>query len=615
MRYRIRPADPNAHLFEVELEVDEPDAAGQRFALPAWIPGSYMIREFARHVVSIEARSGARRVALEKVDKHTWQATRCRGPLALRYLVYAWDLSVRGAHLDASHGFFNGTSVFLRVLGREREPCAVEILPPEGEPFADWRVATTLPRAGARPWGFGGYRAADYDELIDHPVEMGRFALVEFEAAGVPHAVAITGQHDADPERLAGDLARICEAQVRLFEPRAHKAPFERYLFLTTVVGDGYGGLEHRASTALLAARNDLPYRGMKGVPDGYRRFLGLASHEYFHAWLVKRIRPRAFTPYDLERENYTRLLWIFEGFTSYYDDLMLARSRAIDTDDFLKALAATATSVAKAPGRRVQSVADSSFDAWTKYYRQDENSPNAIVSYYAKGALVALCLDLTIRETTGGRRSLDDAMRLLWRRHGRPGAPQPEGLAEDGFESLLEEATGAALGQEIARWARGTDDLPVAELLARFGVLLETKAGASRESMLGIRLASRQGEASVATAYAGGPAQRAGVSAGDTIVALDGLRADEKSIKALLERRKAGDTVRLHVFRRDELLAFDVELGQAAVDEVSLRLDERAGARVRRLRDGWIGQSFIPGRAAPVAPRSARSPRRSPAA
>ena len=589
VRYRIRAADPNAHLFEIELELDDPDPAGQRFALPAWIPGSYLIRDFARHGVSIEARSGARRVALEKVDKHSWQAARCRGPLALRYRVYAWDLSVRGAHLDASHGFFNATSVFLRVLGREREPCAVQILPPGDPAHADWRVATTLARAGARPWGFGGYRAADYDELIDHPVEMGRFALVEFEAAGVPHAVAITGQHDTDGERLARDLARICDAQVRLFEPRARKAPFGRYLFLTTLVGDGYGGLEHRSSTALLAARNDLPHRGMKGVPDGYRRFLGLASHEYFHAWLVKRIKPRAFTPYDLERENYTRLLWVFEGFTSYYDDLMLARSRVIGTDDYLKALAATVTSVAKAPGRRVQSVAESSFDAWTKYYRQDENSPNAIVSYYAKGALVALCLDLTIRERTGGRRSLDDAMRLLWRRHGRSGAPAPEGLAEDGFPALLEEATGVALADEIARWAHGTDELPLAELLARFGVALETKAGATRESMLGIRLASRQGEPSVASAYAGGPAQRAGVSAGDTIVALDGLRADDKSIKALLERRNAGDTVRLHVFRRDELLAFDVELGPVSADEVSLRIDEKTPARVKRLRDGWI--------------------------
>jgi len=589
IRYRVRPADPHAHLFEVELEVDDPDPAGQRFALPAWIPGSYLIREFARHVVSIDARAGGRRVALEKIDKHTWQAARCRGPLALRYRVYAWDLSVRGAHLDASHGFFNGTSVFLRVLGREAEPCAVAILPPEGGAFADWRVATTLTRAGARPWGFGGYRAADYDELIDHPVEIGRFARVDFEAAGVPHSVAITGRHDADTARLAKDLARICEAQIRLFEPRTRRAPFERYLFLATVVGDGYGGLEHRASTALLAARNDLPWAGMTGVPDGYRRLLGLASHEYFHAWHVKRIRPRAFAPYDLERENYTRLLWIFEGFTSYYDDLMLARARVIGADDYLKALASTVTLVAKSPARQVHSVAESSFDAWIKYYRQDENSPNAVVSYYAKGALVALCLDLTIRDRTRGERSLDDVMRLMWRRHGRPGAPQPQGLAEDGFAPLVREATGVALDDEIARWAYGTGELPVAELLARFGVTVDAKP-ASPEAMLGVRLAVRGGDTAVATALAGGPAQRAGVSSGDVLVALDGLRVDDKGLRALLERRRAGERVRLHVFRRDELLAFDVELGARVATEVSLRVADAPGAAIRRLRDAWLG-------------------------
>ncbi len=590
VRYRIRPADPHAHLFEVELEVSDPDPRGQRFALPAWIPGSYMIREFARNVVAIEARSGRRRVALDKLDKNTWQAARCRGPLRLAYWVYAWDLSVRGAHLDASHGFFNGTSVFLRAIGMESRGCTVEILPPQGEDYRDWRVATALTRAGARLWDFGAYRAADYDELVDHPVEMGRFSIVEFEAAGVPHAVTITGQHDADGERLKSDLSKICTAQVRLFEPRSGKAPFDRFLFMTTVVGDGYGGLEHRASTALLCARNDLPWRGMDGTPEGYRRFLGLASHEYFHCWNVKRIKPRAFTPYDLDRENYTRLLWIFEGFTSYYDDLMLLRSGAIGIDDYFKALATTIGQVTRGPGRQLQSVAESSFDAWIKYYRQDENSPNAIVSYYAKGALIGLCLDLAIREKTKGKRSLDDVMRLMWRRFGRPGATDPQGLSEDGFAALLEEASGVALGEQIARWAYGTDELPVEQSLARFGVALDAKPANARESMLGIRIATRNGEATVATAYTGGPAQRAGVSAGDAVVALDGLRVDEKTLKALLERRQAGATIRLHVFRRDELLAFDVRLGEVAATEASMESIEKVSAGVRRLRKGWLG-------------------------
>ena len=589
IRYQIRVANPHAHLFEVELEVTQPDPAGQRFALPAWIPGSYMIREFARHVVAIEARCGRRGVALSKLDKHTWLAAKCAGTLRLRYTVYAWDLSVRGAHLDASHGFFNGTSVFLRVLGREHEPCGVEIEAPRGAQYRDWRVATTLARDGARLWGFGRYRAADYDELIDHPVEMGRFSTVEFDVLGVPHAIVLTGQHDADGERLAADTAKICAAQVRLFEPRARKAPFDRYLFLTTVVGEGYGGLEHRASTALVCARNDLPHRGMRGVPDAYRKFLGLVSHEYFHSWHVKRIKPAAFTPYDLERENYTRLLWIFEGFTSYYDDLTLVRSGTIGVNDYLKSLATTAGQVLRSPGRSVQSVAESSFDAWIKYYRQDENSPNAIVSYYAKGALVALCIDLEIRARSKGARSLDDLMRLMWRRHGREGAPAPQGLPEDGFADLVAEATGVRLHDEIERWSAGTDELPLEAVLARVGIALEPRSAGPVESMLGMRTAVRGNDLAVASASVDGPAARAGISAGDLIVAADGLRVQADALKTRLERRRAGDTMRLHVFRRDELLAFDVRLGAQAPTDATMKLIEKPAAGARKAREKWL--------------------------
>ncbi len=587
--YRIHATDPHAHLFEVELELAEPDPEGQRFSLPVWIPGSYMVREFARHIVGIEARSAGRRVALAKLDKNTWLAARCKRALRLRYTVYAWDLSVRGAHLDASHGFFNGTSVFLCVAGQEDRACRVEIVRPRGAHYRDWQVATTLERDGARAWGFGAYRAQDYDELIDHPVEMGRFSKVEFEARGVPHAIVLTGQHDADLERLAADAVRICEAQIRMFEPRTRKAPFDRYLFLTTVVGDGYGGLEHRASTALICARDDLPYPTMQGTSDGYRKFLGLVSHEYFHSWLVKRIKPRAFTPYALDRENYTRLLWIFEGFTSYYDDLMLVRSGAIKVEDYLKLLGSTASQVLRGAGRLRQSVAESSFDAWIKYYRQDENSPNAIVSYYAKGALVALCIDQAIRERSADKSSLDDVLRLMWRRHGREGAPRPEGLAEDGFADLVRDATGVSLEREIAEWAYGTSELPLARALERVAVEFQAGDSGPAESMLGLRIATRHGELVVSGTHPGGAAQRAGVSAGDTIVAVDGLRTDEKALRTRLERRREGERVRLHMFRRDELLAFDVRLSARPATDATMKLIEKPRPAARKARDRWL--------------------------
>ncbi len=302
----------------------------------------------------------------------------------------------------------------------------MEIVAPEGPAYRAWRVATTLPSAGAAPWGFGAYRAANYDELIDHPVEMADFLVASFEAGGATHDVAITGKVNVDLDRLTTDLARICQWQVDLFGgARGCRAPFDRYLFQVAAVGDGYGGLEHRSSTSLCCKRDELPAPGMEGVTDDYRSFLGLASHEYFHSWNVKRIKPAAFVPYDLARESYTRQLWAFEGITSYYDDLALVRCGVIDAGSYLELLGQTITGVLRTPGRHVQSVADSSFDAWIKFYRRDENAPNAVVSYYAKGALVALALDLTLRDAGA---SLDDLMRLLWQRHGAGGSRRARG-------------------------------------------------------------------------------------------------------------------------------------------------------------------------------------------
>ena len=421
---------------------------------------------------------------MEKLDKHSWRvAPAAPGrPLEVHYEVYAWDLSVRAAHLDRTHGFFNGTSVFLAVEGRRERCCLVDIAPPRVGDAEHWRVITALPRAaadegGARPYGFGRYLAADYDELVDHPVEMGPFTLASFEAAGVRHDLALSGRHDCDTERLFADLGRICAWQIDLF---GAPAPMDYYAFLTMVVGEGYGGLEHRASTALIASRNDLPWNGMEGFPDGYKSFLGLCSHEYFHSWNVKRIRPAAFTPYDLAAENYTRLLWAFEGFTSYYDDLALVRSGVIPADHYLGLLAKTISNVLRTPGRLRQSVAESSFDAWIKYYRQDENAPNAIVSYYAKGALIALALDLRLRAGSRGARSLDDVMRLLWQRHGQTG----EGVAEDGIFAVVAEVGGRRLGARLAAWLReavdGTGDLPLEALLKRFGVTWKAEPAAA---------------------------------------------------------------------------------------------------------------------------------------
>ncbi|MCG8669681.1 MAG: M61 family peptidase, partial [Pseudomonadales bacterium] len=332
--YTIKPSNPHAHLFSVTLVIDAPSDSGQQLRMPAWIPGSYMIREFAKNVVDINASDANGDVSITKVDKSTWVLGDCSGPVTIVYSIYAWDQSVRTAHLDQTHAYFNGTSVFLEVVGQADKSCDIFIENADIDDAKSWRVATTLKEAGAERYGFGQYLAEDYDDLIDHPVEIADFTLGTFDVCGVPHELVITGKHYADVDRICRDLVPICEYHIKFFgEP----APMDRYVFLTWVVGNGYGGLEHRSSTSLICKRDDLPNRNTgDDISDDYQNFLGLCSHEYFHTWNVKRIKPAAFVPYDLTQEVHTPLLWAFEGITSYYDDLGVYRSGLISESQYL---------------------------------------------------------------------------------------------------------------------------------------------------------------------------------------------------------------------------------------------------------------------------------------
>lgn len=573
IRYQVRLADPAGHRYAIRLTIPQPDPAGQTLRLPAWIPGSYLIRDFARQIETLQASSEGGPVESSKIDSNTWRCEPSAGPLTVDYTVYAWDLSVRGAHFDESHAFFNGSSLFLAVTGQESEPCLLDLCPP-GHTHG-WQVYTSLPTATghpdcAPPNGFGCYRASDYDALIDHPVEIGTPQCIHFEAHGAVHDLVFTGiAPQLDLARIAADVQKICAAQIELFEPDARRAPFldsaDRYVFLITITGNGYGGLEHRASSALLTSRHDLPARG-RPAPEGYETFLGLVSHEYFHTWNVKRIKPAAFAPYDLSRPNHTRLLWVFEGFTSYYDDLMLLRAGVIDEPAYLKRLARTLDQVLRGGGRLKQSVADSSFDAWTRYYKQDENSPNALVSYYTKGSLVALGLDLEIRRQTQDARSLDDVMRLLWNRYGRDFFQgRPIGIPEDVLPAVIHEATGADVAGFITRHVESCADVPLKAALARVGIELTAQPEGPRP-VLDIRTQPEPGGLRLSTVHEHGPAHRAGLSAGDLLIAMDGLRVtDTASLDRLLDAHRPGDRVTLHAFRRDELRRYRVRLGQPA--------------------------------------------------
>lgn len=598
--YTICPHDPSAHLFKVSLTLASPDPSGQLFALPSWIPGSYMIREFAKNIVEIRATSNKQPVLLEKIDKDTWKAAPVTSSLTLEYDVYAWDLSVRSAHLDQTHGFFNGTSVYLRVIGQEHLPHIVDMLPPRDPSCKNWRIATTLPELNAKRYEFGTYIANGYDELIDHPVEMGTFILNVFEAYGVPHEVAVTGRvPNLDMERLLSDLTTICETHIRFFDPITKTPPMKRYLFMIMAIGNGYGGLEHRTSTALLCSRNDLPAKIASQeekpvIEEGYRKFLGLCSHEYFHTWHVKRIRPAAFAPYDLQNENYTRLLWLFEGFTSYYDDLMIARSGLFDVNTYLQCISRTINLVLRGSGRKKQSITESSFDAWVKFYRQDENAPNAIVNYYTKGSLVALALDLTIRIRTNNEKSLDDGMHLLWERYGHnyESGSAEKGILENEAESLFEEATGLDLKDFFQRYVHGTHELRLAHLLEHFGIHKKPPAEAPKAS-LNIRVQQTGNDCQIVNVYEGGAAHLAGMSAKDILIAIDGIRVPAVNpaagLKNMLARYAVGETVVIHAFRRDELMVFNATLAQDDAPQFTLSLMENQTVAEIEARNQWL--------------------------
>jgi predicted metalloprotease with PDZ domain len=592
--YHLQPGDPAAHVYTVVCRIASPDADGQVFTLPAWAPGSYLIREFARHLLVVEAVTDQGTQPLRKLDKARWRAPVVDGPLLVRARVYAFDLSVRGAYLDRDHGFINGFCLFLRPEGLEDRPCAVQVDPPTG--CGDWQLATAMRRISGGEMEFGAFAASDYDELIDQPMLMGQLTRSVFDVCGVPHELILQGCPDADLDRVCADLGEICAAQAELF---GGELPMKRYCFLTTALNSGYGGLEHRDSCALIASRADLPRIGREPPAERYRRFLGLCSHEYFHLWNVKRLRPSELTPYVLDRENYTHQLWLFEGVTSYYDDLMLARSGVVTSDEYLEMLGGSLTRVYRSRGRRLQSLEDASYDAWIKFYRQDENAPNALVSYYSKGAMVALALDLELRLRTDGRCSLDDVMHALWQEYGAG-----DGVPRGAFERIAEETSGLRLDEFFEQYLRGTADPPIGILLAQFAVRLRLrglesakdaggKAGKREDRplpWLGASIREDGGRVLVASVLSDGPGLEAGLSAGDEIVAIGGERCRPERFDAMLDELTVGEPAAVHVFRRDDLRELSLRPARPPRDTAWLELDDDADDASRERRLAWLG-------------------------
>lgn len=557
LHYQIEFDDYRQHLIHVTLRfLANPN---QELWLPTWIPGSYLIREFSKHIESVKASDEAGRILnIKKTEKNRWRLFNTDHELiTVEYDVYAYDLSVRGAYVDQSRLYVNPACVCLGLQDQEQAACEVEVFLPDE--LKHFQLATGLPSKSLVKGRFT-LKADNYDQLIDSPFELAEQSRFSFEANGIPHEFVISGKHTTNMGRLEADIQKICQTEINMFG----SAPFQNYTFMTMATGNSYGGLEHCNSTSLITPRDDLPKADEAEEPSkDYQRFLGLCSHEYFHSWLVKFIRPENFTHYDLHKEGYTSLLWIFEGFTSYYDDLILLRSGVISQQSYLDLLKAQLDRYLQNPGRLIQSVSESSFDAWIKFYRQDENSNNAGTSYYNKGSLVALCLDLGLRLRGS---NLDALMRRLYEN-----TQQGIQVNERTIFELCHELTGDNWIEQINHLINTTDELPLDQLFPEFGLSYTLKH--DKALAFGLKGVDKAEGVVVQQVRRDSAAAQAGLSANDVILAIDGVKASEK---LLAKYAKQQGTFTVYAFRRDELLQVELQAGESELTTVELKVEDQ---------------------------------------
>lgn len=560
LHYQIEFDDYRQHLIHVTLRfVADPT---QVLSLPTWIPGSYLIREFSKHIESVRAYDEeGRLLEIQKFEKNKWRLFNTDHELiTVEYDVYAYDLSVRGAYVDQTRLYVNPACACLGLEGQEDKAVEVELFLPDE--LKHFQLATGMASKSLVKGRFT-LKAKNYAELIDAPFELAEQTRFGFEANGIPHEFVVSGKHAMNAARMQQDIEKICATEISMFG----SAPFSNYTFMTMATANSYGGLEHPNSTSLISPREDLPKANEPEEPsEDYQRFLGLCSHEYFHSWLVKFIRPENFVNYDLNKEGYTSLLWIFEGFTSYYDDLILLRSGVISQASYIKLLKTQIDRYLQNPGRFVQSVSESSFDAWVKFYRQDENSNNAGTSYYNKGCLVALCLDLGLRLRGS---SLDALMRKLYEN-----AQKGIQVHERTIVELCNELTGDNWIEQINHLINTTDELPLDQLFPEFGLSYSLKNDKSLP--LGLKLVDKPEGVLVQSARRDGAAARAGLSAHDVIIAIDGLKA---TVKLIEKYAKQEGIYSILAFRRDELMSFDVKAAGSELTEVELKVEDQAKA------------------------------------
>ena len=565
IHYRVAMPQPESHLFEVTLQVKNYTLPFLDLHFPVWTPGSYLVREYARNLQDFAAVAGDVPLSASKISKNHWQvATPGVADLTISYRIFANELSVRTNHLDATHGYFNGAALFFRLPELSSQPIQVTIVPP----YPDWQVTTALPSLQKYT-----FVAADFDTLVDSPFEIGCHQLYDFEVLGVPHQLAVWGQGNFDPTCAIADIAKIIQVEAQMFGG----LPYDRYLFLLHLTNQGYGGLEHKNCCSLIYSRFGFRSR------DKYDRFMQLVAHEFFHLWNIKRIRPKGLEVFDYDRENYTPSLWFSEGTTSYYDLLIPLRAGIYNAKSFLQELSKEITRFQTTPGRLVQPLSESSFDAWIKLYRPDANSGNSQMSYYLKGEMVSLLLDLLIRDRHQNQRSLNDVMLYMWQQFGK----SEIGFTPAQLQFAISQVAEIDLSDFFRRYIDGIEELPFNEYLEPFG--LQLTAEHDEEPFLGVKVNTESGRELIKFVEFASPAQVAGIDAGDELLAIDGIRVTPNGLSDRLKDYKPNDTIQVTVFHQDELRNYHVVLNTHNPSKYQVRLVDKPSHSQQKNFAGWL--------------------------
>src|SRR5687768_1548900 len=538
--YTVSMTKPWTHLLEVEMRLRWPTAQQSvEVKMPVWTPGSYLVREYARHVQDFSAKGGTRTLAWRKLNKNTWQVDAGGArEIVIGYRVYSNELTVRTNELNDEHAFWNNAALLMFPAGRLTAPSTVTV-----RPFGNWKIATGLPKVAGQA---NTFRAQNFDVLYDSPFEVSDFNEITFSVRGKPHRIVVTGEGNYDLKQMSQDVTKIAEEGYKIFG----EFPFEDYTFIVNLRGGG--GLEHLNSTALQWNRFGFKPHGR------YNGFLNLVAHEYFHLWNVKRIRPDALGPFDYENENYTKLLWVAEGMTSYYEGILLRRAGIISEREFLDGKASMIEQLQARPGRFETSLEEASMDAWIKYYRQDENSVNNQISYYDKGDIVSMMLDVTIRTASNGAKSMDDVLRHLYDEFYKKG----RNYTPEDFQKVSEMMAGRSLNDFFIKYVRGEAEIDYDGIVRGIGLKMNTSEPNRSRAYIGADLAEEGGRLTIRTIPADTPAYEQGLNTGDQIVAIDGYRASQSFLQTYLGEKKPNDNVRLTIFRFDKLRDVNFTLG-----------------------------------------------------